>query len=78
MSFQLGKQRFYQISHPEFIEQVLVKQADIFVKTYNPSKPRGLMILLGNGLVTSQGPLWQRQRRMMQPMFSRQQMGHIS
>ena len=71
VSFRLAIRQFYLFSHPKLIEQALIKQSDIFVKTYHPKKPIGLALVLGQGLVTSQGDLWQRQRRLMQPVFQR-------
>ncbi|MDD5410853.1 MAG: cytochrome P450 [Methylobacter sp.] len=71
LSFRLATRHFYLISHPKLIEQALIKQSDIFVKMYDPKKPTGLALVLGQGLVTSQGELWQRQRRLMQPVFQR-------
>jgi cytochrome P450 len=38
---------------------------------YGPQKPNGLELVLGQGLVTSKGELWQKQRRLMQPVFQR-------
>ncbi|MGZ5030167.1 MAG: cytochrome P450, partial [Methylobacter sp.] len=71
VSFRLATLHFYLISHPKLIEQTLVKQSDVFVKMYDPKKPNGLALVLGQGLLTSQGELWQRQRRLMQPVFQR-------
>jgi cytochrome P450 len=71
VSFRLATRHFYLISHPKLIEQSLVKQSDVFVKMYDPKKPNGLALVLGRGLLTSQGELWQRQRRLMQPVFQR-------
>ncbi|MGZ5053295.1 MAG: cytochrome P450, partial [Methylobacter sp.] len=71
VSFRLATRHFYLISHPKLIEQALIKQSDIFVKMYDPKKTTGLALVLGQGLVTSQGALWQRQRRLMQPVFQR-------
>jgi cytochrome P450 len=71
VSFRLAIRHFYLISHPKLIEQALIKQSDIFVKMYDPNKPTGLALVLGQGLVTSQGELWQRQRHLMQPVFQR-------
>ena len=65
VGFRIATQQFYLISHPKLIEQALIKQNDVFVKMYNPEKPTGLALVLGQGLVTSKGDLWQRQRRLM-------------
>ncbi|MGZ5581197.1 MAG: cytochrome P450, partial [Methylobacter sp.] len=76
-SFRLATLHFYLISHPKLIEQALIKQSDIFVKMYDPKKPTGLGLVLGQGLVTSQGELWQRQRRLMQPVFQRSNLASL-
>ena len=71
VSFRLATRQFYLFSHPKLIEQALIRQSDIFKKIYNPKKPTGIALILGQGLVTSQGDLWQRQRQLMQPVFQR-------
>ncbi|HEY8157904.1 MAG TPA: cytochrome P450 [Methylobacter sp.] len=76
-SFSLATRHFYLISHPKLIEQALIKQSDIFVKMYDPKKPTGLALVLGQGLVTSQGELWQKQRRLMQPVFQRSNLASL-
>ncbi len=76
-SFRLATRHFYLISHPKLIEQSLVKQSDVFVKMYDPKKPNGLGLVLGQGLLTSQGELWQRQRRLMQPFFQRSNLASL-
>lgn len=57
------------VSHPELIEQVLVRDHKSYVKDWTT---RDLGELLGRGLVTSDGDLWKRQRRLMQPAFHRE------
>jgi cytochrome P450 len=60
----------HQLSHPDHIQQVL--QGNVA----NYRKGRGYKILklsLGEGLLTSEGSLWQRQRKMTQPSFQGQQ-----
>jgi cytochrome P450 len=71
VGFKLANRQLYLFSHPQLVEQALIKQSSIFVKMYNPAKPNGLALILGQGLVTSQGDLWRRQRRLMQPVFQR-------
>ena len=60
----------HQLSHPDHIQHVL--QSNFA----NYRKGRGYKILklsLGEGLLTSEGALWQRQRKMTQPSFQGQQ-----
>lgn len=63
---QLGPWDFYQLNHPDYIEQVLVTDNRLFVKGrgLEASQP-----LLGNGLLLSEGEFWRRQRRLAQPAF---------
>jgi len=77
VGFKIGTQQFYLFSHPKLIEEALIKQADVFVKMYDPQKPRGLELVLGQGLVTSTGELWQKQRRLMQPVFQRKNLSGL-
>ncbi len=57
-----------QLNHPDDIGEVLVSKCSYFVKDRSL---RILRLILGNGLVTSEGDLWRRQRRLMQPAFHR-------
>lgn len=78
LRFRLGHKTFYLFSHPDLAEEVLVKQSDCFVKVYNPQKPHGLALVLGNGLVTSSGEVWKRHRRIIQPIFHRSRMAAMA
>jgi cytochrome P450 len=64
--FFFGVKPAYLLNHPDLVEQVLVTQYHNFVKS--SAYRRGLRIL-GNGLLTSEGDFWQRQRRLCQPAF---------
>jgi cytochrome P450 len=67
--FRLGPRPFVLLSHPDYVEYVLVANNDNFRKHYLLRMNR---LLLGNGLLTSEGDLWRRQRRLAQPAFHRQ------
>jgi cytochrome P450 len=56
----------YFVAGPEYIEDILVKQAARFKKD---RVSRQLSRAIGEGLVVSEGDLWRRQRRLMQPAF---------
>jgi cytochrome P450 len=64
---RLGLRRGFLLNHPDLIEEVLVTQQRNFVKS--PAVRR--LRVLGNGLVSSEGGFWRRQRRLMQPAFHR-------
>ncbi len=55
----------YVTRHPDHVHEVLVTRASSFTK-----RTRDLDTFLGKGLLTSDGPLWRRQRRLIQPAFS--------
>lgn len=57
----------FLLTHPDAIEQVLYKNHKNFRKPdrfYN-----AVSLLVGNGLFTSEGELWTRQRKLIQPAF---------
>ncbi len=54
------------VNRPEFIESVLVTQSGNFEKSKDY---RALRRVLGNGLLTSEGEFWRRQRKLVQPAF---------
>jgi cytochrome P450 len=58
------------VSHPELIEKVLVSQSKQFAKSIDIRETR---ILLGDGLLTTEGEMWRRWRRAMQPAFHQKQ-----
>ena len=78
LRFRLGPKRLALFSHPDLAEEILVHQADRFVKVYEQRKPVGLALVLGNGLVTSSGEVWKRHRRIIQPVFHRSRMAAMA
>src|SRR5215469_16442019 len=68
-TIRIGLKRIFLISHPNLIEQVLHSRN--FTKHYALRMNR---FLLGNGLLTSEGDFWLRQRRLIQPVFQRERL----
>jgi cytochrome P450 len=58
----------YVIHHPDDVKRVLVTNHKNYTKGVGLDRVR---ILLGKGIMTSEGELWKRQRYMMQPLFHR-------
>jgi cytochrome P450 len=63
----------YVIRDPEFAHHVLVENWQNYVKG---QAIRRVALLLGNGLMVSKGDHWKRQRRMIQPAFNHESVGH--
>src|SRR5215475_3059729 len=61
------------ISDPALIEEVLVTQHPNCIKPFFLHWPF-MRQLIGNGLLTSEGEFWRRQRRLAQPAFHRERM----
>src|SRR5579864_9206626 len=58
----------YVVHHPDDVKRVLVSNHRNYTKGLGLDRVK---ILLGKGLMTSEGDLWKRQRYMMQPFFHR-------
>lgn len=63
-----GLYDIYFVNHPDFIRPVLSRSHEHFSKRIIDY--RVMSGVMGDGLVTSDRPLWARQRRLMQPVFS--------
>ncbi|MDQ2855916.1 MAG: cytochrome P450 [Acidobacteriota bacterium] len=61
----------YFLFHPDDIEYVLSTNAKNLIKSMS-LRSNFFGRLLGNGLLTSEGEFWRRQRRLAQPAFHRQ------
>lgn len=66
--FDTPRQPLVIVRGPEAVKRVLVANQDNYGKSnqYELLEP-----VLGKGLVTSSGELWQRQRKLVQPMFAK-------
>ena len=65
-----GPFNFVFLAKPEYIEHMFFTR-DVYVKMNEGSQ---LRYLLGNGLLTSEGEFWLKQRRLMQPIFHKQRL----
>ncbi len=63
-------ERFWLVSDPALIDEVWVKQADAMLKDRTT---HSLRRILGMGLLTSEGELWRRQRKLAAPALKRKQ-----
>jgi len=67
--FRVGHQHWYLVSHPDDINEIMTKQAKVFLK---PAIARRLWDkFLGDGLLTSEGDEWRRQLKLMRPAFAK-------
>jgi cytochrome P450 len=65
---RLGPRAAFALFHPDHVYHILVKHRENYTK-----QSRGYVKLrqvVGNGLVTSEGDFWLRQRRLLQPAFA--------
>ena len=69
--YRAGWMDVYFLNHPSLIESVLVSQSQNFAKDKVIQNSRWF---LGEGLLTSEGSGWLRQRRLSQPAFHRERM----
>lgn len=69
VSLRMGFHRVYLLSHPEHIKHVL---QDNFHNYRKGGRIETIRPLFGEGLTTSGGELWRRQRDLVQPAFQRQ------
>jgi cytochrome P450 len=66
--FRLANQDVYLVNHPDFVREILVTNQANFTKSRVLQRAR---VLLGDGLLTSEGSFHVRQRRLVQPAFHR-------
>ncbi len=67
--FSIPGQNIYLFNHPDAVEEVLVAKRDSLIKD---KLTRETSILLGNGLLVSEGAFWKKQRKLAQPGFHRE------
>jgi cytochrome P450 len=67
--FRIGPQQVFFFAHPDQVRDVLVTRNASFMKGLALQRTK---VVLGEGLLTSEGELHKRQRRLAQPAFHRE------
>jgi cytochrome P450 len=73
-AWRFGRRRVYLLAHPELVRDVLVTRHRNFIKSRALQRAR---VILGNGLLTSEGEFHLRQRRLAQPAFHRERIAAL-
>src|SRR5579862_5552713 len=67
----IGRQHIYYAGHPDVVRDILVTNQTKFKKSRMLERAK---VLLGEGLLTSEGEHHKRQRRLVQPAFHRERL----
>src|SRR5580693_5176750 len=70
--YKIGWNHIVFLNHPDYIREVLVVQNDNFIKERTVQRTK---MLLGEGMITSEGVEHRAQRLTAQPAFHRQRIG---
>ena len=73
--YRAGRQHVVLLSDPELIREVLAADSRTFVKSRVMQRTK---VLLGEGLLTSEGDFHMRQRRLVQPAFHRERIANYA
>jgi len=69
--FRVARQHMYLVTHPDYVREILVENQGNFIKSRALQRAK---VLLGEGLLTSEGKHHLRQRRLVQPAFHRERL----
>lgn len=66
--FRVGREPIVILGEPELVGEVLLDKDGVYIKD---RITRGLSVFLGQGLLTSEGDPWRRQRKLIAPSLTR-------
>jgi cytochrome P450 len=66
--YRIGPFLFHLVSHPDHVRHVLHDHNKNYVRSWLYKRTKEV---IGDGLVSTEGDVWRRQRRMIQPVFTR-------
>jgi cytochrome P450 len=69
--FRVARQHMYLVNHTDYVREILVTNQSNFLKSRALQRAK---VLLGEGLLTSEGQHHLRQRRLVQPAFHRERL----
>ncbi|RIV33204.1 cytochrome P450 [Micromonospora radicis] len=72
--FRVLRRTYTLVSEPEAVHRILVTNASSYRRGFQHGN---LALGIGNGLLTSDGEVWQRQRRSTRPVFDRALLGRV-
>ena len=73
--YKIGWNRIVFLNHPDYIREVLVVQNENFIKERTVQRTK---MLLGEGMITSEGARHRSQRQVAQPAFHRQRISEYA
>ncbi|MAT98059.1 MAG: cytochrome P450 [Anaerolineaceae bacterium] len=77
VQYRATPEQAYLLNHPDFVKHVLVSNGRNYTKETHLNKYM-LQSLTGQGLLTSENPLWRKQRRLIQPFFHRSYLANFA
>ena len=66
----LGRRKVLLVWHPDFVQAILETRAESVYQRGESMEP--VRVFLGESIVTTDGPVWRRKRRLLQPVFRRE------
>jgi cytochrome P450 len=72
---QLGPLVFHQLAHPDHVKHVLLDHQRNYPRSWFYDRAK---VVVGEGLVTTEGPPWRRLRRIAQPAFHSQRIAALA
>jgi cytochrome P450 len=73
--YRIGPLLFHVVSHPDHIRRVLLDNQKNYPRSWYYDRTK---IVVGEGLVTTEGTAWRRLRRMVQPSFHHQRVAALA
>lgn len=73
--FRVAGEAIRVVVHPDDVEAMLLRRRDKYIKGASFDQLRRQ---LGEGLISSEGPLWRTERRLIQPSFTRDMVNQFS